>query len=198
VLCVSGVLWLLYGQQFERPQDQLVLVSALVLGVAALVLLGWAQAGPLKTSFLRNPALMQPVHAWGILPLMPAVVAWRLLAGSIQKSVPIDSAPSWFALGFLVFCLGSATAQINGGLSAFSMLVLPPIVPWIVVWLLGLWRRWGPLPNWLRLLLMAVSLAWGVLGLYLMFALMLWLSFDRPCLFFCSSIAAAPGNALRR
>jgi hypothetical protein len=192
LICITGVFWLLYGLRFERPQDRLALVAVLVLSIAALVLLAWGQAGPLKTNFLKNPALVQPVLAWGILPLIPTVVAWRLLAGSVQTSVPIDSAPSWLALGFLAFCLGSATAQTIGSMSSFSMIFLVPIVPWIVVWLLGLWLRWSPLPNWARLLLLTGSLAWGVLGLYMMFALLLWLDFDRPCIIFCSSVAVVP------
>jgi hypothetical protein len=173
-LCVSGLAWLMYGQRFETPRARLALIALTVVSIAVLTLLAWAQNGPLKDTYLSNIRLVEAVGWWGILPLVPLSVAWRLLAGSLQKLLPIDSVGAWTLLAFFALLLPLAAYPGFPQSATVDEIVLAPTTPWIVPVLLGWMFRWRPLGVAPRVASMVASFAWGLVGTWGAFGLLLY------------------------
>jgi len=161
----------MYGQRFETPRARLALIALTVLSIAVLTLLAWAQNGPLKDAYLRNISLVEAVGWWGILPLLPLSVAWRLLAGSVQKCLQIDSPGAWSLLAFLMLLLPLAAYPRS---ATIDEIVLAPSIPWIIPLLLGWMFRWSPLAVAPRVASMIASFAWGLVGTWGAFGLLLY------------------------
>jgi hypothetical protein len=160
--CVSGIGWLMFGQQREQQRVRLTLIALIALSTGVLVLLAWAQGGPLKDNYLRNPLLVESVRWWGILPLLPVCVAWRLFAGSLRKFLPVDSVASWALLGFLTLILPLAAYPKFPQTESIDEIVLAPAILLIILALFGWIFRWRALGVGPRATIMVASLAWGV------------------------------------
>jgi hypothetical protein len=176
-LCVSGIGWLLFGQQREQPRVRLTLIALNALSIGVLALLAWAQGGPLKDNYLKNPLLVESVGWWGILPLVPVCVAWRLFAGSLRRFLSVDSVASWALLGFLTLILPLAAYPKFPQAESIDEIVLAPAILLIILALFGWIFRWRALGVGLRVAIMVASLAWGFFGAWAAFAILLYRGF---------------------
>jgi hypothetical protein len=174
LLAASGTLWLLFGQRFEQPKVRLTVIPLLVLSIASLILVEWGIAGPLKDDFLKNPRLYEAVASWGLLLLLPLVVAWRLLVVSLWKNSRFDSVSAWLLLAGIALVLGRVSGPV-GNLA--PVIMLPVILPWLAIWALGVRRGWQPvgIKRWIPI--MIASVVWGAVAGYAVFVVFLYIGF---------------------
>lgn len=176
-LCVAGIAWFFYGQQQEKPRSRLGLLALTALSIAVLALLAWAQNGSLKDTYLNNIHSVEGVGWWGILPLLPLLVAWRLLTGSLQRFMALDSAGAWMLLAFLALVLPLAAYPGYPQSMTVVGIVVAPSVVWIIPVLLGWTSRWRSLGVGARVASMIACFGWGLIGTWGAFGLFLYGSF---------------------